>query len=141
MPAHDRPRRTSSNSINNENESEAENSSDDPDYSEPVQANRVAVGTADGIIDDDDQHEEAAVTAPAAKPKRGRPCKAKEPDMPLFAPEMDDEFHPVFSLTYGKGKSHMPPIWHTSMTEFLEEYSSKFVNSRERGAKDELLRV
>ena len=36
-------------------------------------------------------------------------------------------------------KSHMPPIWHTSMTEFLEEYSSKFVNSRERGAKDELL--
>ena len=33
----------------------------------------------------------------------------------------------------------MPPLWHTAMTEWLEQHSPKFVNSRERGAKDELL--
>ena len=46
---------------------------------------------------------------------------------------------PAFSLTYGKRKANMPPLWHTSMSEFLDSVSPRFINSRERGAKEELL--
>ena len=46
-----------------------------------------------------------------------------------------------FSLTYQKKGEHMPPIWFTCVSEFLEHAldSKRFVNGRERGGKMEHL--
>ena len=52
---------------------------------------------------------------------------------------MSEDLQLAFSLTYGKNKAHMPLLWHTSMSEFLELHSPKFSLSTERGAKEELL--
>ena len=73
------------------------------------------------------------------KKKRGRPAKAKEPPLPLFDLDMDEEAMPAFSLTYGKKGDHMPPVWHVSMTDFMNENSPAFLNARERGPKQEHL--
>ena len=39
---------------------------------------------------------------------------------------MSEDLQPPFSLTYGKGMAHMPLLWHTSMSEFLDLHSPKF---------------
>jgi hypothetical protein len=100
----------------------------------------------DDFVDDDDEEEEAAsdgaaeeVMPPLAKKKRGRPPKTKELETPIYYPDMDEAEQPEFSLTYGKTGGHMPAIWHTSMSEYMEEHSPKFLNSRERGLKNEHL--
>ena len=139
MPALDRPRRDVQ--PYDVDAAITGSSADDSDYEDAPAIQRAAVGTAIGIVDEaDEERDEGAVPEPPLKKPRGRPRKDKAPDMAaLFQDDMDEEYHPVFSLTYGKGKSHMPPIWHTSMSEFLDKYASRYVNSRERGAKDELL--
>ena len=139
MPALDRPRRDVQ--PYDVDAAITGSSADDSDYEDAPAIQRAAVGTAIGIVDEaDEERDEGAVPEPPLKKPRGRPRKDKAPDMAaLFQDDMEEEYHPVFSLTYGKGKSHMPPIWHTSMSEFLDKYASRYVNSRERGAKDELL--
>ena len=88
---------------------------------------------------DDDVGDETAVEPPLSTKKRGRPRKEKAPAEPFFDKDKDEQDQPEFSLTYGKTGGHMPAIWHTSMSEFLEEYSPRYINSRERGFKNEYL--
>ena len=78
---------------------------------------------------------------PPAKKKRGRPPTTPNEEMEdkLVDPE-NIELH-QFSLTYEKKGEHMPPIWFTCVSEFLEQalQSKRFVNGRERGGKMEHL--
>ena len=102
----------------------------DPNDEEYVEFDEDAQEEADDDVDDD-----TAVVPPPSKKKRGRPRKEKAPEEPVFDKDMEEEDQPELSLTYGKTGGHMPAIWHTSMSEFLEEYSPRYFNSRERGFK------
>ena len=75
------------------------------------------------------------------KKKRGRPPTVPTDEMEekLVDPENIDIHQ--FSLTYKKNGAHMPPVWFTCVSEFLEKalQSTRFVNGRERGGKMEHL--
>ena len=106
----------------------------DADDEEYVESGEDALEEAD-----DDVGDETAVEPPPSTKKRGRPRKEKAPAEPVFDKDMDEQDQPELSLTYGKTGMHMPALWHTSMSEFLEEYSPRYINSRERGFKNEYL--
>ena len=76
-------------------------------------------------------------TTPAARP-RARARNTAPMLEPLFDPTLPEVFD---SITISKLGDHVPLLWHTSFSDWLDEYYNRFVASTERGGRADLLHI